>query len=144
MSTCLLDVNVLIALLDRHHVHHPLAYSWFKEDTRLCWASCPLTENGVIRILSSNAYPNASLSVGQATALLVRLREFASHRFWPDDVSLLDPDLFQPDYISHSKQVTDIYLLGLAKRQKGKLVTLDRRISQSAVASAADHLLCLG
>jgi hypothetical protein len=57
----LLDVNVLIALLDAGHVHHAAAGRWL--DSHLAdgpaagWASCPLTQNGCLRILSNRAYP---------------------------------------------------------------------------------------
>lgn len=56
----LLDVNVLIALLDNKHKHHALATSWLFEwlIAGNCWASCPITQNGCMRILSLNLFPN--------------------------------------------------------------------------------------
>ena len=55
----LLDVNVLIALLDSDHLHHGRARGWLKENIKHGWASCPLTQNGCIRIMSQTGYPNA-------------------------------------------------------------------------------------
>lgn len=54
----LLDVNVLIALLDEAHIHHQLAMGWLTNNIEQGWASCPMTQNGCIRILSQPSYPN--------------------------------------------------------------------------------------
>jgi predicted nucleic acid-binding protein len=54
----LLDVNVLIALHDAQHVHHDLAADWLLAHADAGWASCPLTQNGCLRIMSQPAYPN--------------------------------------------------------------------------------------
>ena len=85
----LLDVNVLIALLDENHVHHAAASDWLAERIESGWASCPLTQNGCIRILSQPRYPNA-LGVGEAMARLWTAVSTPHHRFIADDVSLLD------------------------------------------------------
>ena len=49
----LLDVNVLVALFDPDHVHHEAAHVWFAATRGAGWATCPLTENGVVRVLSN-------------------------------------------------------------------------------------------
>ena len=54
----LLDVNVLVALLDAAHVHHRRAATWLGRNLGAGWASCPLTQNGCLRILSSPSYPS--------------------------------------------------------------------------------------
>jgi predicted nucleic acid-binding protein len=59
MSVALLDVNVLIALLDRRHVHHDPAHGWFAAAQANGWATCPLTQNAVLRILGQPRYPNS-------------------------------------------------------------------------------------
>ena len=85
----LLDVNVLIALLDADHALHPAATTWFASRARAGWASCPITQNGCVRIMSHPGYPNAV----PVRLVMERLREAcasALHQFWPDDVSLLD------------------------------------------------------
>ena len=55
----LLDVNVLIALLDADHISHTAATAWLSEHGRRGWASCPITQNGCVRIMSHPGYPNA-------------------------------------------------------------------------------------
>jgi len=135
-GAALLDLNVLVALFDPDHVHHEPAHEWFAENRRAGWATCPLTENGLVRVLSNAAYSPAH----ETPAVIVRrLREFADsgqHVFWADDVSLRDPRLFAWAAPGRHRQVTDIYLLGLATRWDGRLATLDRGIPVSAVTGA--------
>lgn len=136
MSVSLLDVNVLIALFDPRHINHEHAHRWFERNRGKGWASCPLTVNGFVRILSNPKYPGLAVNVSEVAA---RLREFCSasdHEFWPDSVSLLDHELFRPREISGHQNVTDTYLLGLATRRHGKLTTFDRSISTKAVVGA--------
>lgn len=140
----LFDVNVLIALHDRQHVHHGLAAQWFAQHAASGWASCPLTQNGAVRVMSQPAYPQPA----PLSALLAMFRRsFAdpSHAFWCDDISLADSNVFDSQRIHGHRQVTDVYLLGLAVAHGGRFVTLDARIPSSAVRGAeADHLVALG
>lgn len=139
----LLDVNVLIALLDAGHVHHRLVTSWLEREVHHGWASCPLTQNGCVRIMSQPAYPGA-LPAGEVAARLAEAAAHPSHQFWPADIDLLDGTIFQWPHILGHRQVTDAYLLALAMRRKGRFVTLDRRISvQSVMGGALKHLLCI-
>jgi len=138
----LLDVNVLIALLDASHAHHDAATKWIGKNIESGWASCPITQNGTIRILSQPAYPN-SVSTVEAAA---RLREAVStiyHEFWADDVSMLDDGTFNWSVLLNARQLTDAYLLSLAVKNKGCFVTFDRGITLSAVARAAARHLVL-
>ena len=138
MKPFLLDVNVLIALVDPHHVHHDAAHAWFADRGRSAWATCPITENGFVRVLSQPNYPNRP---GDAPAALTILRQWCAtpeHRFWPDDVTLRD--LVDSGTIFTSVHVTDVYLLGLAVRNGGRLATFDRRIPISTIHGAADAL----
>jgi toxin-antitoxin system PIN domain toxin len=140
----LLDVNVLIALLDGGHLHHGLAMGWLEQHMDSGWASCPLTQNGCIRIMSQPAYPGA-LPVSQVAARLSEAAASPDHQFWPANVSLLDPGLFDWTRILGHRQVTDAYLLALAVRNGGRLVSLDRRIDSGVVkGAAADHLVVIG
>jgi toxin-antitoxin system PIN domain toxin len=139
----LLDVNVLIALLDLSHQSHPTARRWLSGEIAAGWASCPLTQNGVIRIFSQPAYPN-QVSASEAATLLRAATETPQHEFWTDPVSLLDPQRFDPTRIHGPRQVTDSYLLGLAVARGKRLVTLDRRIPLDAVHGARpQHLVIL-
>lgn len=139
----LLDVNVLIALLDCDHVSHTAAMQWFAENARHGWASCPITQNGCIRILSHHGYPNGV----PPRVVMERLAEATAsdvHEFWPDDVSLLERDVADATRIHGPRQLTDLYLLALAVRRDGRLVTFDASIALDAVRGAEQrHLLVL-
>jgi hypothetical protein len=131
----LLDVNVLIALLDADHSLHARATQWFAGHARGGWASCPITQNGCVRIMSHPGYPNA-LSV---RAVMGRLAEASSsnyHEFWPDDISLLDAKIADAARIHGPRQLTDLYLLALAVRHGGQFVTFDSSVSLSAIRGA--------
>lgn len=143
MIRALLDVNVLIALLDAAHVHHRVAREWLHENIGHGWASCPLTQNGCIRILSQASYPG-SQAPALAAARLAHACQTQWHEFWPDSVSLLQAGLLDWQQILSSRQVTDAYLLALAVQHGGRLVTLDRSISLAAVPGAtSQHLVCI-
>jgi hypothetical protein len=130
----LLDVNVLIALLDADHVHHARAVDWLRRNAASGWASCPITQNGCIRIMSHPAYPNP-LPIAGIVERLAAAAHHPSHRFWPDDVSLLDRSMADASRIHGPKQLTDVYLLALAVEHQGRLATFDS-IPLSAVPRA--------
>lgn len=140
----LLDINVLIALMDPDHAFHQRAHAWWSARQRP-WASCPITENGFIRIMSSATYSrNQSFSVADITSRLSVFISYSDHAFWPDALTLRDGEHFRHTSILSSKHLTDLYLLGLAVENKGQLVTFDQHIPLSAVASARpDHLLVI-
>ena len=139
----LLDVNVLIALLDADHSLHERAIEWFGSNAPSGWASCPITENGCVRIMSSQGYPNA-LPVGSVVKRLALATNGRFHEFWPDDISLLDATVIDPDRVHGPRQLTDVYLVALAVRHAGCLVTFDHSISvQSAKGAKAAHLVFL-
>ena len=138
--TALLDVNVLLALFDSAHVHHGRAKDWLLSQPNMAWASCPLTQNGFVRIISQPAYPGC-ISVQRATELLEGATSSAHHTFWPDDISILDRDKFDHSRIHGSKQLTDAYLLALAIKNDARLVAIDRAIPLSCVRGAkSSHL----
>jgi toxin-antitoxin system PIN domain toxin len=135
----LLDVNVLVALFDPDHVHHEPAHAWFGTHRSAGWATCPLTENGVVRILSNPAYSPSAERPAQIARRVAAFRESGNHVFWPDDVSVCDSSALSLT-VGH-RQLTDVYLLALAVRHGARLVTFDRSIPVKAVRGArADHL----
>jgi uncharacterized protein len=139
----LLDVNVLIALLDSDHLLHATAMTWFSKNARFGWATCPITQNGCLRIMSHSAYPNP-LSISLVAERLAAASKDAVHKFWADDVSALDPNAIDVSRVHGPKQLTDVYLLALAVHHKGRLVTFDRGLMGVAVLGAeAQHLLKL-
>lgn len=131
----LFDVNLLVALLDEEHTHHVRAQGWWSANKAEGWASCPLTENGYLRVMSQPSYPNP-ISISFAHEFLARQIADTDHAFWPDDVSLLDETRFRRDRMLGPKQLTDVYLLGLAVQHGGRLATLDRTIPLAAVRGA--------
>ena len=139
MSVRLLDVNVIISLLDSAHVHHGLAVEWFdRTAAKQGWSTCPITENGFIRIVSHMSYPNMRMTPGLAAQSLNTFQAAfrGSFRFWPDDVSLADSTLFDLHRLTTSGQTTDAYLAGLAFRKGGRLATLDRGIQWRTIRGA--------
>ena len=143
MSRFLLDVNVLIALIDPAHVQHDRAHEWFASSGRQTWATCPLTENGVLRIVGHARYPNSPGTPAAVAELMMGLRALPGHEFWPDDLTIFDVQRIHSDRLLDSAQVTDSYLLALASAHGGKLATFDRRVVTSAVVngSQAIHLI---
>ena len=138
----LLDVNVLIALLDAGHVMHRSATAWLEQEIQHGWASCPITENGVVRIMSQPAYP-ASRPAQVVAARLAEACRHPAHAFWPEDVSVLQPGLIEWSGILGHRQVTDAYLLALAVRHGGRLATFDRRIAVDVVPGAQAESLAV-
>jgi len=133
----LLDVNVVIALLDPDHAFHERAHEWWAGNAKSGWASCPITENGVVRVMSNPAYSRGAQFT--PSDLIARLRTFSNqtdHQFWPDDVTLRDESTFLAERIHGPRQVTDLYLLALAVRKKARFATFDDGIPISAVRTA--------
>lgn len=131
--TYLLDVNVLIALIDPSHVAHEDAHRWFETTGRFSWATCPVTENGVLRIVGNPRYPNTPGSPAVVSGIITTLRALPGHEFWSDDISLVDAAGVDPAKIMTSGQVTDTYLLALASCHGGELATFDRKLVPFAV-----------
>ena len=131
----LLDVNVLIALHDEQHVHHGVAARWFEANARHGWASCPLTQNGCVRIMSQPGYPSP-VPLPAVIAMLGRSCGHAAHEFWPDDISLLDATRMHHGRMHGHRQLTDLYLLAMAVEHKGRFVTFDAQIPLNAVRGA--------
>ena len=107
------------------------------------WASCPLTQNGFLRIITQSRYQNP-VPLPAAMGALIAQVNLHSHEFWPDSISITDPEIFDRTRILGPGQITDVYLLALAVKHDGRLVTFDRGIPLSAVRGAeARHLVVL-
>jgi uncharacterized protein len=129
----LLDINLLVALGDGAHIHHEHAHSWFEQIMPTGFATCPTTQNGVLRILGHPLYPNGPGTPRAIFEFLEALTNLPGHVFWPDEISLIDSDRFHHDQFGGARQITDTYLLGLAATRKGRLATLDRSIPVKSV-----------
>jgi len=136
----LLDVNVLIALTDEDHKHYQTVARWFTR-SGLDWGLCAFSETGFLRI-SMN--PNVgNLSIEEATAMLATLTRLPGYRYWPITsgwAELAAP--FRERVFGH-QQITDAYLLGLAVKEDGILVTMDKAIQYMAGPQYRNHLLVL-
>ncbi len=140
-KVALLDVNVLVALFDPAHIHHEIAHDWFADHRELGWATCPLTENGFLRTALTVARAREFVTVQELVDRFRTFRSSGHHEFWADAVTLLDQRLFNIELVRGHQQLTDVYLLGLAVKRRGVLVTFDRKIPLGAVKGARrDHL----
>lgn len=140
----LLDVSLLIALFDSDHVHHEAAHDWFADHHTYGWATCALTQNGFVRILANPRYPATVMY--RPAELLQHLRQFCSskhHVFWAESMSLTDTKIFNAALIRGHRQVSDVYLLGLAKKMRGYLATFDAGIPLGAVIGATRNTIAV-
>ena len=140
----LLDINFMIALFDPDHSFHERAHGWWAIHGKDGWASCPLTENGAVRIMSNLGYSRKiQFAPGDLIGQLRQFAEHSDHEFWGDSISLRDEAIFERDLIHSSRQLTDLYLLALAVGNHGRLVTFDARIPLLAVRQAREENLCV-
>ena len=139
VGAALLDVNVLIALFDQNHVHHEIAHDWFADNRHRGWATCPITENGFMRIIS-NPTTGRSERLGTLVSYLRGFCAGEGHRFWAASLSLGDQTVFDLSFATH-RLLTDVYLLGLAHANGGTLATFDRTIPVKAVVGAPPDVL---
>ena len=139
----LFDVNALLGMFDPEHAFHLQVRAWWEANEESGWATCPITQSGFARIMSQPRYTNPAATM-DAVRLLAMGLEQPDHRFWPDDISIADECLFDHTFILGPNQITDVYLLGLAVRNDGRLVTFDRGLPSSAVRGAEPrHLVAL-
>lgn len=136
----LLDVNVLIALIDPAHVEHRNAHEWFARVGRQAFATCPITENGLLRIVGHPKYPNSPGPPSAVVGVLAAMRAMKGHAFWPDSVSLIDTEWVDATLLSSHSRVTDGYLLALARANKGRLATMDTRLATEVVTDGRKYL----
>jgi uncharacterized protein len=128
-GTCLLDVNVLLAMIWPRHEAHAKVQQWLSRSGREKWATCPFTETAFVRILSNPAFSRDALTPADALRLLEANLAHPAHQFWSDDLGFPQAiSSYSPRIVGH-QQVTDAYLLGLAIHKKGKLATLDRALA---------------
>lgn len=139
----LFNVNVLIAIADPEHVFHHAIHRWLTETPDKTWASCSITENGMVRVLTQAAYRSGARSATEAVATLRQMKEATPwrHVFWAEELSMTDSQAIYAERIAGAKQVTDVYLAALALRNAGRLVTFDSRVPWQAVASGTARLI---
>jgi uncharacterized protein len=128
LSAYLLDVNLLVALTWPTHVHHVAARSWFEHASGAGWATCPITQLGFVRVSSNPRAIRDAVPPPHAIAVLKRLTGLPGHQFWTDAVKVTATGPFESLSLVGHRQVTDAYLLALARHRGGKLATLDRGV----------------
>lgn len=138
--TFLLDVNVLVALIAPDHPSHEAAHRWFDAEGRADWATCPLSENGALRVLGNPKLPGSPGTPGGVVSLLQSLLEQGSRSFWVDDLRLMTSPLIVHSRLLRREDVTDTHLLALAVSHDGRLATLDRKLRFDAVKGGATAL----
>lgn len=129
MSIWLLDVNILVARFWETHVFHWKVRAWMESHEQEGWATCPITQAGMVRTISNPSFsPNAPRPAEAVHWLGESLRQDPNHHFWADSIPVSDACVESLPRLSGFKQLTDAYLLGLAIHKKGRLLTLDRRM----------------
>jgi toxin-antitoxin system PIN domain toxin len=131
----------LIALLDEDHIHHQIASRWFDASAHDEFGVCAFTEAGFLRVTTNPK--TGSNSIEEALDALQSLDNHAGYRFWPISEgwdSLATP--FGARVFGH-QQITDAYLLGLAVKEGGVLVTLDKPVQYLAGVKYAESVLVL-
>jgi hypothetical protein len=143
MIRYLLDVNVLIALVDPAHVQHDSVHEWFGRTGSKAFATCPITENGLIRIVGHPKYPNSPGPPSVVVDALSAIRALPGHAFWPDSISLTDTELVEPGLLTSHGRVTDSYLLALAKANRGRLATMDQKLATEVVTDGKNAIMLI-
>ena len=140
----LLDVNFLVSLFDPRHVNRESAHAWFAANAAQRWATCSITENGCVRVLSNPAYPTVSATPAEVVDRLVRFCSSGGHTFWPDDVSLRNGlDAATASRLHGHRQVADFHLAALASRRGGRLATFDGRLQRSLAGTVLAQVVAL-
>lgn len=130
MSAVLLDVNVLIAPLWPAHEGHRRAQNWFAQNAGAGWATCPFTQAAFVRIVSNPAFSRDAVTPKEAVTLLAANVRHKSHQFWADEIDIVSAIWPLLGRVTGHQQVTDAYLLGLARHKRGKLGTMDRAVAE--------------
>jgi len=136
----LLDVNVLLALCDESHEFHEAAWQWFEPRQTEGWVTCPITENGFVRIFGNPRYPGGPASLEDARSILMEFRQAEGHIFWQDTISVCDASLFPSLGGIVANGLTDLYLLGLVMRHDSRFATFDQRIDPGSLSNGAAAL----
>lgn len=138
MKTVLLDTNVLLALAWPNHQHHGQAHAWFAAHSKKGWATCAFTQLSFIRLSANPAYTSSAVSPRDAAALLQQWTRLKTHRFWLSPTA--DDPATYARAIGH-QQVNDAWLVEVARKNKGRLLSLDTRVPIHAVEAGLVEVL---
>lgn len=132
MIRYLLDTNVIIPLLWPRHTHQSKVDAWFRANALSAFATCSLTQTGFLRISCSPQIVGEHFRLSEASLLLRSFTGLPGHAFWPTEIDFFEATSRFERRMFGPKQITDAYLLGLAKHHGGKLATLDKAIASLA------------
>ncbi len=137
------DVNVLIALSWKNHIHHKAARTWFTRSRNELFATCPITECGFVRLSMNISVVGEPVSFEIALQALQTYYALPNYKFLPLEYNFRD--MTTSFHLSGHRQTTDAYLLGTAIKHQGKLVSFDKKIKSilSDHPEAEKHLLLL-
>ena len=138
MTHYLLDTNVLIPLLWPLHTEQARLRAWFRANAEASFATCSLTQAGFLRITCSPAIIGEHFTLSDATELLRDFTNWPGHTFWPTTISYFEATAPFERRLHGPKQITDAYLLGIAKHHGGKLATLDKAVKSLAGPEFSD------
>jgi hypothetical protein len=140
LSIALLDVNALLALLWENHAFHARMARWFSSNENQGWATCPITAQGFVRIVSNPAYMKPAPGIRSALDLLQKTTESSrNHQFWSDDLPLSALSASIRRRLQGPKQITDAYLLALTMHHDGRMVTFDYRMETLAPEGSTER-----
>ncbi len=137
------DVNVLLALSWKNHIHHRTAREWFSSAQHEPFATCPITECGFVRLSMNPSVVGEPVSFKTALQVLENYYSLPNHRFLPLEQDF--QEMTKRFSVSGHRQTADAYLLGTAICVQGRLITFDRRIKEiiSGIPDADIHLQLL-
>ncbi|MGI8415419.1 MAG: TA system VapC family ribonuclease toxin [Nakamurella sp.] len=138
----LLDVNVLVALSVDVHVHHAQAHAALIGFSA-GWATCPLTEAALLRLLLNPASTGRRVGGAEAMEVMRGIRAQPSWQFVDDTSSLAQPHIDTTPLVG-GKQVTDFHLVNLAAENGMLLATFDSRISGALASGDRRHVELIG
>lgn len=142
MSRFLVDVNVLFSYGTEDHPHYSAVTRWIDSLTTDTWGTCAFTQAGFLRLMSHPAVGGATLI--SAERVLASMTDHPRHLYWPilEDWRGISTG-FNQRIFGH-QQITDAWLLGLAVREGGVVVTFDRGLQTMAGERYRHHVLLLG
>ncbi len=136
----LLDVNVLLAWLWPAHETHKAASSWMHNHRQEQWATCPVTELGFLRIVTTRSFSPHAPAWSEAVAILRKhTQDSPRHYFWPDSLTSAELNTSLGERIKSPNQITDAYLLALAMHHDGRMVTFDYRMETLAPEGSVER-----
>jgi toxin-antitoxin system PIN domain toxin len=144
MTRYLLDTNVLIPLLWPKHTEQAKVVAWFTAKAIGSFATCSFTQAGFLRITSSLEIMQQRYSLGDARQLLFSFTQLTGHTLWPTTIGYFEATASFERRMHGPKQITDGYLLGIAKHHGGKLATMDRSVKSLAGLEHGDVVELIG